>query len=217
MTTEAEETPSLAEVIIEAVDGVLLDTHTSLPCKVQSYNVGEGSVHCSPVIGRIRLTESGGKVVDSLPLLQDVPVCFPRGGGTSITWPLSPGDFVTVVFAEGNIGTWLATGNEGDPGDLRRHTLSGAMALPCGPYPYAQADPDANEDALTLTAGEIRLGSSSATEYAARADRVEAELSAIKAAIAGAATGSVIIFKTAILAALAGFPASVATDKVKAE
>src|SRR5260363_73502 len=45
-----------------------------------------------------------------LPLLGDVPVFFPRGGGCTLTFPVQKGDECVVVFASRCIDGWWQSG-----------------------------------------------------------------------------------------------------------
>jgi hypothetical protein len=63
-----------------------------------------------------------------LPVLQDVPVSFPRGGGFVLTFPVSEGDECQLVFNDRCIDGWWVSGNPSAPLDYRIHDLSDATA-----------------------------------------------------------------------------------------
>lgn len=72
-----------------------------------------------------------------LPLLTDVPVIFPRGGGCTITFPVKAGDECLVVFSDRFIDFWWQNGGIQEPVDPRQHDLSDAFAF-VGPQSQAQ-------------------------------------------------------------------------------
>ncbi|SQC91535.1 Mu-like prophage protein gp45 [Cedecea neteri] len=71
------------------------------------------------------------------PLLVDVPVVFPHGGGCSLTFPLKKGDECLVIFADRAIDFWWQSGGIQEPVDARQHSLSDAFVLP-GPQSQAK-------------------------------------------------------------------------------
>ncbi|NRQ51994.1 Gp138 family membrane-puncturing spike protein [Brevibacillus sp. HD1.4A] len=65
-----------------------------------------------------------------IPLLLDVPVVFPRGGGYVLTFPIKSGDECLVVFSDMCIDAWFASGGVQNQIEKRRHDLSDAIAIP---------------------------------------------------------------------------------------
>ncbi|NRS20582.1 hypothetical protein HP398_29625 [Brevibacillus sp. HB1.4B] len=65
-----------------------------------------------------------------IPLLLDVPVQFPRGGGYVLTFPVKQGDECLVVFSDMCIDAWFSNGGVQNQIDKRRHDLSDAIAIP---------------------------------------------------------------------------------------
>jgi hypothetical protein len=143
-------------------------------------------------------------------------------------FPLLPGDHVLVVVCERSFETWLRTARVSEPGDVRLHGLSGAVAVP-GLFPDVDAlDPaDASTSEMTMGAvggpqiafgsTDVRLGSPTATALVALATLVDASITALQIAHdththATAPTGPVSIPST-----IAGAQASVAATKVRAE
>lgn len=54
-----------------------------------------------------------------LPILPDVPVVFPGGGGFALTFPVAAGDECLVVFASRCIDAWWQSGGVGEPMEPR--------------------------------------------------------------------------------------------------
>ena len=124
------DSPSLATVIREAIETKLVDVHTGMPGRVESYDEEAQTANIRPLIKRVLREVDGSRVPEELPVLPSVPVAFPGSGGFSMTWPLAPGDTGMLLFSEMSIDRWRTTNEVIDPGDGRRHGLSGAMFVP---------------------------------------------------------------------------------------
>ncbi|PHM55134.1 Gp138 family membrane-puncturing spike protein [Xenorhabdus sp. KK7.4] len=111
--------------------------YVSIPCIVQSFNPDAVTVTAQPAI-RWKMTDETGKTESvALPLLVDVPVIFPRGGGVTLTFPVKPGDECLVVFADRCIDYWWQNGGVQEPVDPRQHHLSDGFAF-VGPQSQAR-------------------------------------------------------------------------------
>lgn len=124
--------------------------HVSLPCQVQSYDATRQVADLQPLLQQITAdSETGEQLAESLPVLPNVPIAFPRAGSFFMSWPLAAGDFVNVVFADRPIGQLRATGAESDPGDLSTHTLDGGVGYP-GFWPDGQQLNEASATGLVF-------------------------------------------------------------------
>ena len=149
-------TPTLEEVLRAAVRDGLGTVHTAMPGRVESYDAATQKADVQPLVMNVVLADEGGAFAETLPVLTDVPVVFPRGGGFFLTLPLAPGDHVLLVFCERSIDKFTAgDGGVTDPIDARRHNLSDAVALP-GFYPFRQ--PVADASAADMVLGEDEDG-----------------------------------------------------------
>ncbi len=184
MSDSAVEQVSLAELLDMHFQHHQVDLHVALPARVERYDTATQTVDVVPQVNRALPDGAGNFVTEPLPKLADVPVLFPRCGRFSITFPLSVGDFVLLVFAERSLAAWRATGAQSDPGDLGMHTLDGAVALP-GLFPDAQpaaaadganmrvgSDTDPN-GRIELPGSEIRLGQGASKGIARVGDSVQ--------------------------------------------
>jgi len=181
--------PTLAQLIKQAIDNRLLDVHTALIAKVESYDAEKQLSNVSPVLKRHIKTMEGEWVREQLPVLCDVPVLFPRAGGFFISFPIKPGDFVQLIFNEVDIEDWL---EESSPtiSCIQRFTMHGAVAIP-GVYPQAKALLDAHATNLVIGKEQglqihidnekIYLGSAEASEALALASKVKDELEKFRA------------------------------------
>lgn len=192
-------TPTLAEVIRLAIKGALGELRVSLPGAVQKYDVAEQKADIKLLLKRPLVASDGTELAsESLPLLMDVPIVFPRGGQGSgdafISWPLAKGDLVHVHFVDWSIDQWLdKRGEETDPLDYRAHSLSDAVAYP-GLYPRKLSLQDAHGENLVIgwdggvsihvkPGGEIHLGSENASEFVALAQKTFDEIDALRSTV----------------------------------
>ena len=111
------------------INDILAQTWTSIPCIVQSFNPVEQTITCQPAIQAIKYGADGKGVDVNLPLLVDVPVQYPRGGGVVITFPIKKGDECIVVFAARCIDSWWAYGKVQPQFTQRMQDLSDGMAI----------------------------------------------------------------------------------------
>ena len=186
-----DDSPELANVIANAIESRLIDVHTALPGRVESYDAGRQVADIKPMIRRVIRQPDMTRVTESLPVIPCVPVLWSRGGGAFVSLPLAAGDFGWLMFADYSIDRFRSTGDDADPGDVRRFDLANAVFLPNGPFPSAGklADASASEIRVgfdgdyqvAITDAEAQLPAG-ATEFLARADRVLSELNAIKTA-----------------------------------
>lgn len=90
------------------------------------------------------------------PLLVDLPVVFPRGGGVTLTFPLAGGDECLVVFSDRCIDFWWQNGGVQELVDWRSHDLSDAFVIP-GPQSQAK-----KISGISTTAAQLRTDDGSA-------------------------------------------------------
>lgn len=120
------------------IQRILMEGHqatvwTALPCIISSFNPGAVTVECVPSI-QGSFTKPDGTVYNvTMPTLVDVPVCFPRGGGYTMTFPIVPGDECLVVFSSRCIDGWWQSGDTAPPTEHRMHDLSDGFAI-VGPF-----------------------------------------------------------------------------------
>lgn len=94
----------------------------------------------------------------AFPILQDVPVQFPQGGGYFLTFPVSPGDNCLLDFCDKGISHWKYHGAEkigvfksGVPKAdyFRAYNINDAVAM-VGYNPIPQAIPEFNATSTEL-------------------------------------------------------------------
>lgn len=101
----------------------------AIPGIIESFDANRQTVSVQPAITEnIQVGESEAKAT-KLPVLTDIPICFPRAGGYSITLPVRKGDECLLVFADMCIDGWWQSGGVQDQMETRRHDLSDAFAI----------------------------------------------------------------------------------------
>ena len=118
----------------------------SLPGIIESYDPIANTCAVQPALKGQTADELGSFKSAPLPLLVDVPVVFPRGGGCTITFPIKSGDECLVVFSDRCIDFWWQSGGVQEPVDPRQHDLSDAFAI-VGP----QSQPNVISNISTTT------------------------------------------------------------------
>ena len=109
----------------------------AVPGVVQSFSVGPPAVVSVQAATKELVTRNtGGETISlstkafSLPLLTDVPVCLPTGGGWALTLPIKAGDECVVLFSDTSLDAWLQSGGTANlQTSQRRHSLSDGMAI----------------------------------------------------------------------------------------
>ncbi|HBQ5923345.1 TPA: hypothetical protein PCH36_000666 [Klebsiella pneumoniae] len=141
----------LAQAIMSAM-------RVSMPGIIQSFDPDSVTAVVQPAIKGAEQDESGSEVSVNLPLLVDVPVVFPRGGGCTLTFPVSEGDECLVIFADRCIDFWWQSGGVQEPVDGRMHDLSDAFCI-VGPQSQAKKIGGISNSAVELRSddGETKL------------------------------------------------------------
>lgn len=128
------------QAVLTALQGERADIWTALPGIVQSFDAAAQTCTIQPTV-RARIDSptyssatmvadpSGVFVWDQLPVLQDCPVHFPKGGGCTLTFPVKKGDECLVVIASRCIDAWWAYGGIQNQPILRMHDLSDGFAF----------------------------------------------------------------------------------------
>lgn len=112
---------------------------TAFPARVQSYDPDLQVADLVPLIRKQVPQPDGSHVMEELPVLPCVPVCFPRMGAWFLSFPVAPGDTGLVIVCSGAIGHWrVGDGDVTDPGDLRRNHIAHSVFLPMGLVPRAR-------------------------------------------------------------------------------
>lgn len=182
--------PTQREAILALIESEIADVHTAFPAEVVEYDAARQTVDVQPVVRDFRDDDSGAPVFIDRPLLHDVPVGFPRGGGFHLTLPIAKGDHVLVICSEQDTLIWRQTGRVSNPGIADRHQINGCFALPCG-YPDTKAIGPApsgdnlvigrdgeSGDIVVTPSGSVLIGADATKECARKGDTVKVTIPA---------------------------------------
>lgn len=126
------------ELVLKAVaDSLSTSLRVAMPGIILSFDAGAVTATIQPAVKSSVRQADGTLSSVALPLLVDVPVMFPRGGGVTLTFPVTAGDECLVVFADRCIDYWWQNGGVQEPVDQRQHHLADAFAM-VGPQSQAK-------------------------------------------------------------------------------
>jgi len=117
------------ELIRSAVEEKLAGVWTSAPGRVVSYDAAKQRVSVQLTVKGFVKQEDGTQKAVDIPVLQDVPVQFPSGGGQTMTFPVKPGDEVLMHFTSRSPASWQQSGGDQVPTDSRMNNLSNGFAV----------------------------------------------------------------------------------------
>ncbi|QDP66989.1 MAG: putative spike protein [Prokaryotic dsDNA virus sp.] len=139
----------LGNLLEAAMAANLENIHTAIPGTVASVNGSR--VNVKPSLNR-QLRDGR---TEELPIVPNIPIWFPNGGGASITWPVKSGDPCVLVFSERSLDEWKGGGGTVTPADPRHHGLADAMA-------FVGMDPNGTpSDGIVLKMGGVTFTVSS--------------------------------------------------------
>lgn len=222
-----------AELIRAAIEAAILEVRVALPGAVQKVN-DDQTVDVLPLL-KNRFIDDGGTIVqEDLPVLVSVPIATPSGGGFFASFPTAVGDTGLLIFTDFSIDQWQAKGGTTpvDPLDLRTHSLTSAVFYPGLRDSKNQLQSTSTTDMVLgkdggsvihiKPNGEIHVGSESAADFLAQAQKTLTELQNIVTwatshvhpyvGLAPTAPGT-----TSPPVSAPSAPSSVATTKLKAD
>ena len=148
---------TMTDAMRQAVLFQLYDVHTALPGQVISYDQTTQKATIQPCLKKSYLDGT----TQEMPILNNVPVIFPRAGGASLTFPVLSGDTCLLLFVERSTDLWKSVGGVVAPNDPRKFDLSDAVAI-MGLMPFTENSlSENNEDVLlTYKSSNIRIKAS---------------------------------------------------------
>lgn len=158
---------------------MLDDVHTCKVASIVSYNATLQKASCQPLVHNKYVDQDTGEIkTERPPVIDSVPIAFPRLGQWGMTFPVQRGDVVLLVFGDSSLDRWLQRGGEIDPEDDRRHDYNDAIAIP-GVFDFAHVPTSAPTDALVIHGPKVRLADADADDKVA----LHSALVALKGAI----------------------------------
>jgi hypothetical protein len=157
---------TLNDAVIAAVDYRLNNVHTAMPASIVSYEFQTQKASVQPLLNKVWTDGT----TTPFPVLENVPVIFPRSGGAGLTFPVNSGDTCLLLFIERSTDLWLTQGGQVNPDDPRKFDLSDAVAI-MGLFPFTvNSTADNNTDLILTYAGStvrIKQGGAIVIESAA--------------------------------------------------
>ncbi|MBB3811468.1 Gp138 family membrane-puncturing spike protein [Pseudochelatococcus contaminans] len=101
---------------------------TSMIGTVVRYNKDSLTVDVQPAMKSVVRKPDGTFEKVSMPIIPGIPVSFPGGGGSILTFPVKEGDPVVLNFASRSTDAWHQSGGEQEQIDARTLDLSDAVA-----------------------------------------------------------------------------------------
>lgn len=151
-------------ILIAAFASGQADMWTAMPAKIAKVDLVRMVVDAQPVIlGRVQDKDGTWKDDVQMPLLLDMPIIFPSGGGYTLTFPVAVEDECLVVFSSRCIDGWWQQGGLQKQLDVRMHHLSDGFAL-VGPRSLPSVIPaiSSNSTQLRSDAGDMYVEVSAA-------------------------------------------------------
>lgn len=178
------DTPALQDVIRFAFTRHREDFRVMIPARVVRWS--DSTPEEAEIQPTVRLVERNPQGVRLTYMPRAIPRCpiqWPGGGDYAITWPLSRGDTGMLVFADRALVDWLLTGNDDvDPTSVRLHNYNDGVFVP-GLRPYGGLPSNsADGSAMVIRGDEIRIGDSTASQWAVRASDLLARMNALESA-----------------------------------
>lgn len=145
---------TLTDAIRQAILYQLNNVNTALPASIIDYDYTLQKASVQPLLNKVWTDGTS----TPYPVLNNVPVIFPRAGGASLTFPVVQGDTCLLLFIQRSTDLWLTQGGQVNPDDPRKFDLSDAVAI-MGLFPFTETSASTNNtDVLLSYAGSsIRI------------------------------------------------------------
>lgn len=142
---QGQATPTLAQVIKDAINDGMANMNVGMPAEVVEYNHKKQTVNVKPQFKKKFKDDKK----EEAPIIYNVPLQIFRSGKSFVTVPIDKGDTVWLSFSNRSMDKWRKNGGEVDPEDTRMFSLSDCVAYPGG-YPQNKAAPVANNKDLII-------------------------------------------------------------------
>lgn len=134
-TFRKQHPPTKTEVLAAHKRDIQKSINVCRVATIVAYDPGEVGVRLANVdvqIAQQQVTSiqpNGTQTLKPFPIIKKVPVCFPGGGGFTLTFPIAKGDECILIFHDRQLAEWATNGAGQPPTIGRTHDLSDAIAL----------------------------------------------------------------------------------------
>lgn len=136
---------TLPYVIEKIISRKLSEIHTCLPGQIVDYDYKTQKASVQPTIQKQYLDQT----TETLPIITNVPVIWPRTKHCSLTFPILKDDYVLLLFTERAMELYLQNGGISLPGDSRQFHLTDCVCIP-GLYPFSENSLSTNNTDILL-------------------------------------------------------------------
>lgn len=144
---------NLEYVIRAALQQHASEQWTALPAIIHGFDAARHVITAQPAVKFTWLNKDGSTTTDSMPVIGDIPIMTPRGGGASLTFPIKAGDECLLIFADRCVDNWWANGGVQKQEEHRMHDLSDGFAI-VGPYSQPQRITNWQTDTVELRSND---------------------------------------------------------------
>lgn len=186
---------TIADVVLAAVKQGAAALRVSVPGKIVSFDSETQTATVQPLLKDVYEVD-GERVTLEAPLVEDVPVQFPGGGGFVVTFPVQAGDPCWLIVSDKALDVWHKNpGQVVDPVDDRMHDISDCCAILGVRSRHAALAEFESGNArfgkvggpgISARSGTVHIGvteNESATESAILGDSLKAKLDALASAL----------------------------------
>ena len=145
--------PELETLLRQYIKSELAEVNTCLPAEIVSFDAKKKKASVQPLINR---KYSDGTELQ-LPVINNVPVQMPSGGGAILSFPVKKGDSCMLVFSQRSLDKWLANGGIVTPDESRKHDLNDAIAIMGLDDFTGDYETDENDVLLKFNQAEVRI------------------------------------------------------------
>lgn len=145
----------LSDVLLKAISSSSDNIFTAIPAVVLSVkDLGQCRVDVQPTVS---LRDEDGVIEEGLPAILNVPVHMPTGIKGGLTFPVSAGEHVLLVFSQRGIDNWKrGSGGSKAPSTLRKFDMQDAIAI-TGVSPFLEAVNNPSKHSLTHSPSDLVL------------------------------------------------------------
>lgn len=118
------------ELLETLKDAVRQQSRTSIPVSVVEDSEDGHTIKLQPLVKAIIRKSDGTTEAVALPVLPDVPIHHPGGGGVTTTNAHKKGDEGWIIVSDASIDSWHQQGGVQAPPDTLSHALSDAVYIP---------------------------------------------------------------------------------------